>query len=75
MQVRFSRHARRRAALYGIDTEKLSGMIAGRTLDAGCSEFLSHLEGHAYPIKVVVVLEGDRATIVTCFPQKKGRLK
>ncbi|MFM1919946.1 MAG: hypothetical protein RLZZ303_1580 [Candidatus Hydrogenedentota bacterium] len=75
MQVNFSRHARRRAALYGIDTEKLSSMISGRSLDAGGSEFLLHMEGHAYPIKVVVVLEGDRAIVVTCFPQKKGRLK
>lgn len=50
-------------------------MIAGRTLVAGCSEFLSHLEGHVYAIKVVVVMEGDRATVVTCFPQNKGRLK
>ena len=73
MQVRISRHARRRAALYKIAVPEIEAVMRARDFSPGVSEILVTLQGIAYPVKVVVAADGGVATVVTCYPLKKGR--
>jgi len=37
--------------------------------------FIKHVSGFKLPIKIIVVVEEDVATVVTNYPLKKGRGK
>jgi hypothetical protein len=72
MEVRFSRHAQRRADLYGITRSSVLAILKEKKLYPGTQEIIQRVEGFKYPLKLVVAAENDRITIVTCYPLKKG---
>jgi hypothetical protein len=81
MEIIFSRHAKRRMALYGISREDvLKTLERGRratTGELGRNESIDQrLTGkYGYPIKVVFNEEQGRLTVVTAYPLKKERKK
>lgn len=75
MEIKLSRHARRRARLYGISPSTISGVLTGRNLSRGNQEIVVDVPGLAYPLKIVVFVEGEMITVVTAYPVKRGGTK
>ena len=75
MKIKFSRHAKRRARLYGISESIITSILTMGNLDQGEQEIVKDIEGFDYPLKIVVSVEKDLATIITAYPLKKGRKK
>ena len=73
MEIKFSRHAKRRAKLYEIPESKIVEVLEGKELNQGNQEIIENFEDFAYPLKIVVVVEGDIITVVTNYPLKKGK--
>jgi hypothetical protein len=73
MQVRLSRHARRRAKLYRIPETTIRDLVLSEAQNIGHHSLVSDVPGFRYPIKVVYVVEDDVAIVVTAYPLKKGR--
>jgi len=73
VEIKFSRHARRRAALYKIPQATVLTILEGRDLHPGIHEIIESIEGSRFPLKIVVAVEGDRMTVITNYPLKKGR--
>jgi len=44
-------------------------------LDQGEHEIIRDVVGAHYPLKIVVSVAGDTATVITSYPLKKGRKK
>jgi hypothetical protein len=75
VKIKFSRHAKRRAKLYRIPESAISNILQNMTLSQGEHEIIKDVEGFKYPLKIVVAVEGDRITVITNYPLKKGRKK
>ncbi len=75
MEIKLSRHGRRRAKLYGISPSTISEVLTRTTLSQGSQEIVVDVAGLAYPLKIVVSTEGDIATVVTAYPVKRGGRK
>lgn len=73
MEIKFSRHAKRRAKLYKIPEETVREILAGKELIQGSQEIIENVEGLKYPLKIAVSVKGDIITVVTSYPLKKGR--
>jgi len=73
VEIKFSRHAKRRAKLYKIPESTILKILQGKELYQGTHEIIENVEGFAYPLKTVVAVEDDILTIVTNYPVKKGR--
>lgn len=57
MEIRFSRHAKRRAKLYGIPEATVEQIIANANLADGENEIIDIAPGFKFPLKIVAVLE------------------
>lgn len=75
MEIKFSRHAKRRARLYNIPESAISSVLTSMNLLHGEHEIVKNLTGFQYPVKIVVSVEGDNVTVITNYPLKKGRKK
>jgi len=75
VEIRFSRHAKRRAKLYQIPESVILDILTGMDLQHGEHEIVKNVIGFEYPLKIVVSVEGDTATVVTSYPLKKVREK
>lgn len=75
MVIKFSRHAKRRAKLYGISETILTHILKTTDLPRGEHEILKDVPGFKYPLKIVVSCEDDLIIIITNYPLKKGRKK
>ena len=73
MQIKFSRHAKRRADLYRIPEATITEILEKKELSAGKYEIIEDVETFKYPIKIVVAVENDIITVVSSYPLKKGR--
>jgi hypothetical protein len=73
MDIRLSRHAKRRAKLYGIPESKVVNILSSMNLDEGEHEIIKDI-GQKYPLKIVVKVEKD-ALFITNYPLKKGRIE
>lgn len=73
MLVKFSRHAKRRAKLYTIQESSIEKIVRDSKLVHGTNEIVEHINGIGYPVKIIVALEGDVATVISSYPLKKGR--
>ena len=73
MIIKFSRHAKRRAKLYNISEDIVINILENLELNEGEHEIIRDVEGFKYPLKIIVTVESDTATIVTNYPLKKGR--
>lgn len=78
MVIRFSRHAKRRMALYWIQQTDIENSIELRMksnkLIFGKHEFIDEglKERYRLPIKIVIDVDKDTITVITAFPLKKG---
>ncbi len=75
MEIKFSRHAKRRAKLYGISESMVIDILRNMNLHQGEHEIIKDVPGFKYPLKIVVSVEEDLITVVTNYPLKKGRKK
>lgn len=73
MEIKFSRHAKRRGKLYKITEETVRRILAGKELIQGNQEIIENVEDFKYPLKITVSVEDDIITVVTSYPVKKGR--
>jgi hypothetical protein len=73
VQIKFSRHARRRAALYKIPELTVLTLLKEKLLPSGFHEIVEKVKGFKYPLKVVVAVKDDIITVITTYPLKKGR--
>jgi hypothetical protein len=76
--LRYSRHAKRRMALYALSEEDVAYVVReGKREDfaqLGRMSFTSHLTARPkYPIRVVGLEQGKDILIITAYPLKKGR--
>ena len=76
--LRYSRHAKRRMALYAISEEDVALVVRKgkreELAQTGRMSFTSHLAaGSKYPIKVAGLERGRDLLIITAYPLKKGR--
>ncbi len=75
MEIKFSRHAKRRAKLYGISETAITDILKNVNLHQGEHKIIKDVPGFKYPLKIVVSVEEDLITVVTNYPLKKGRKK
>ncbi|MBI4690457.1 MAG: DUF4258 domain-containing protein [Nitrospirae bacterium] len=75
MEIKFSRHAKRRAKLYGISESIMVNILTNMNLHQGEHEIIKHVPGFKYPLKIVVSVEENLITVITNYPLKKGRTK
>ncbi len=75
MKIKLARHAKRRAKLYKIPESVISDILTSTNLQQGEHEVIIKVAGFQYPLKIVVSVERDTATVITNYPLKKGRKK
>lgn len=75
MEIKFSRHAKRRAKLYEISETTITDILTNMNLHQGDHEIIKHVPGFQYPVKMVVSVEEGLITVITNYPLKKGRKK
>jgi hypothetical protein len=71
--IHFTRHAKRRAKLYGIPEPTMLAALEQRDFGPGAHQIELMIDGFKFPIKLVLNVEGDTMTVVTNYPLKKGR--
>jgi hypothetical protein len=74
-EIRFSRHARRRAKLYNISESLVSEILANMRLREGEHEIIRIVPGFRYPLKIIVSVESDIATVITNYALMRGMKK
>ena len=72
MEIRFSRHAIRRADLYGIRQSTIVMILKEKALRPGTHQIIKRVEGFKYPLKIVVAVEAEIITVITNYPLKRG---
>ena len=75
LEIRFSRHAKRRAKLYSIQESIVEQVITEENLTEGENRIIRDLPGFTYPLKMVVFLDGDVVTVITNYPLKRRDTK
>jgi hypothetical protein len=70
--IRFSRHVKRRAKLYGISESTVRQLLEEANLVVGEHVIIRPVSGLRYPLKIVVSFDGEVITIITTYPLKKG---
>ncbi|MBF0117839.1 MAG: hypothetical protein HQK79_03330 [Desulfobacterales bacterium] len=72
MKIKFSRHAQRRAKLYKIPEATILKILDGTEWNQGNQEIIENVDGFNYPLKIVISVEDDVITVISCYPLKKG---
>ena len=72
MDINFTRHAKRRAKLYGVSLEMITGIVADKKLRDGRHTIIKKVSGLQFSLKIVLVVKDAAATIITAYPLKKG---
>jgi hypothetical protein len=75
MDVIFSRHAKRRAKLYGIAESTVTAILKNMNFQQGEHEIIKNVADIAYPLKIILSVEKETITVITNYPLKKGRKK
>ena len=81
MEIKISRHARRRLELYNIDefdvVETVNREIKGGTLGGSRRSIVNQdlAAKYGYPLKVVCAQEGVTVTVISAYPVRKERKK
>jgi len=73
VEIKLSRHAKRRAKLYQIPEATILKVLEGKELPHGDHEIIEYVEGFKYPLKIAVTVAYDIITVKTNYPLKKGR--
>ena len=72
MEIRFSRHAKRREKLYKIPEQSITDLLKGLILPEGKHQLIRNLADFILPIKIVITIKSNVVTIVACYPLKKA---
>jgi hypothetical protein len=72
MEIRFSRHSTRRANLYGISKSTIISILKETEFSSGTHEIIQNVKSFRHQLKIVVSVENDILTVITCYPLKKG---
>ena len=75
MKIKFSRHAKRRAKLYGISESTVIDILKNMNLHQGEHEIIRDVFGFRYTLKIVASAEENLMTVITNYPLKKRRKK
>jgi hypothetical protein len=75
MEIKFSRHAKRRSKLYNISESIIIDILKSMDLSQGEHEIIRNVRGFKYPLKIVIDVESDIITVITNYPLKKRRKK
>ncbi|MFA5846274.1 MAG: hypothetical protein WC855_05180 [Thermodesulfovibrionales bacterium] len=75
MEIKFSRHAKRRAKLYEISETIITDILKTMNLHQGEHEIIKNVPGFNYPLKIVVSVEENLMTVITNYSLKKRRKK
>lgn len=75
MKIKLSRHAKRRAKLYKIPESLIYSALENMEFSEGRQEIIQEVASYKFPLKIVVNIENDIITAVTCYPMKRGRKK
>lgn len=73
MEIRFSRHAKRRMKLYNIPESSVSDILRNAELSSGRHEIVKKISGTELPLKILAAVENERLTVISAYPLKKGR--
>lgn len=72
LRIQFSRHARRRAKLYGIVEQDIVDIVNEKIIEQDRIEIIVNLDKYTHAIKVIAARSGEDVMIITCYPLKKG---
>lgn len=72
MNIKFSRHSKRRAKLYDIPEIEIINILSSINFSQGKHEIIKNVKGFKYPLKIVISVENDITTVITNYPFKKG---
>ena len=72
MEIKFSRHAKRRAKLYKIPESTVISILRDRKFTPGKHEIVPTVDNCYYPLKISVVVDAQAITVITNYPLKKG---
>lgn len=81
MEIKFSRHAKRRMQLYKIDEDDVRRTIESakmsKGLRTGKHEEVNHdlKDKYGYPLKVVFLVENERVMVLTAYPLRRGKVR
>ena len=81
MEIEFSRHSRRRIALYNIDEKDvrhiINSVIMDKRLVSGKYEEVNYdlKSKYGYPLKIAFVIEDDGVTVLSVYPLKKEKAR
>jgi len=72
VEIRFSRHAKRRMKLYNIPESSVSDILRNAELSSGRHEIVKKISGTELPLKILAAVENERLTVISAYPLKKG---
>jgi hypothetical protein len=72
VEIKFSRHAKRRAQLYKISETVVIELIKNETLVNGKNIIIKKIDAFKYPLKIVIEVEKE-IIVITNYPLKKGK--
>ena len=72
MEIKFSRHAKRRAKLYKIPESTVIAILRNRKFTPGKHEIVQTVDNYYYPLKISVAVDTQAITVITNYPLKKG---
>ena len=75
MEIKFSRHAKRRIKLYNIPELTIVEILENIDLSSGQHEIIKDVSGFKLPLKIVIAVENGTITVITAYPLKRGRKK
>ena len=71
MEIKFFPSRKKKSGF--VQDSPIHGFASSKGSAPGIHEIVEKVEGFRYPLKVVVAVEGDRMTVITNYPLKKGR--
>jgi len=75
VEIKFSRHAKRRAKLYQIPEATILKVLEGKELTHGNHEIIEYVEGFKYPLKIVVTMAYNNSKNKLSPEERKKRMK
>lgn len=72
MDIKISRHAKRRIKLYNIPEEKIIQIISAAQPCRGKQMIVKKIIGYSYPVKIIFELSDNQLIVITCYPLKRG---
>ncbi len=72
MDIKISRHAKRRIKLYNIPEEKINQIITEAQPGRGKQVVIKEIAGCSYPVKIIFEVFDKKIIVITCYPLKRG---